>query len=127
MQRESVLARGTAVSQFQCGGEGVAIVDVAPGVCGLKTRIVANADDSYNVTIEISSKCKKIQRIAEQIKEISVLEELVRPITETTPYVLAASCETHAACPVPMAIIKAIEVAAGMALPADVHITISKD
>jgi hypothetical protein len=33
---------------------------------------------------------------------------------------------THAACPVPVGIIKAIELEAGMTLPADVTIKLSK-
>ena len=33
----------------------------------------------------------------------------------------------HSACPVPVGIIKAVEVAAGLALPADVRMTISDD
>jgi hypothetical protein len=33
---------------------------------------------------------------------------------------------THAACPVPVAIVKAIEIEAGLALPTDVTIKLSK-
>jgi hypothetical protein len=102
------------------------VVEVLPGVCGLNTRIVAHADDMYNVTLEITSDCEHIKQLAVKLTEISALDELMRPINETTPYRLAGNCRTHAACPVPSAILKAIEVAAGMALPADVHMTIRK-
>jgi len=105
----------------------MAIVEVLPGVCGLNTRIVAQADDMYNVRLEISSDCAHIKQLAEQLAEVSALDELMRPMHETTPYRLAGGCRTHAACPVPSAILKAIEVAAGMALPADVHMSIKKD
>lgn len=40
---------------------------------------------------------------------------------------LAAKHLRHAACPVPAGIIKAVEVAAGLALPADATIKISED
>jgi hypothetical protein len=53
--------------------------------------------------------------------------ELRRPINQTTPYEVAGACKAHAACPVPSAILKAMEVAAGMALPADVSISIRKE
>ena len=53
-----------------------------------------------------------------------VLGELRVPINETAVYRAAAICRLHAACPVPSAILKAIEVSAGLALPADVHVSI---
>ena len=39
---------------------------------------------------------------------------------------LAAKHRLHAACPVPVGILKAIEVEAGLALPADVSIALSR-
>lgn len=105
----------------------MAVVKIHPGVCGFHTRIVSTADDMFNITFEITSDCPHIHQLAEQLQEVSAFQELRQPINETTPYKLAAACKTHAACPVPSAIIKAIEVAAGMALPADVHMTITRD
>ncbi len=102
-------------------------VEVAPGICGFVTQIVAQADESYNVTLAITSVCGHIRQLAEQLTQLSVFQELGQPINETTPYRLAGVCKTHAACPVPSAILKAVEVAAGMALPADVHITIRRE
>jgi hypothetical protein len=105
----------------------VAIVEVAPGVCGFCARIVSVADELGNVNLEITSDCQHIRQLAEQLTRISALEELGSAITDTATYRAAAGCRTHAACPVPSAILKAIEVAAGMALPADVQISIRRD
>ena len=105
----------------------MATVDVKPGICGFNTHIEATADASFNVSIEITSECSHIRELAEQLTELSVFEELRRPINETSVYRVAATCEVHVACPVPSAILKAIEVAADMALPADVHMAIAKD
>jgi hypothetical protein len=105
----------------------VASVQVMPGVCGLETHIISSADDMFRVTIQITSQCAHIQQMAEQLGELSAMEELRRPIHETTPYQLAGRCGAHVACPVPSAILKALEVAAGLALPRDVHILISQD
>lgn len=105
----------------------MAHVEVMPGVCGFVTQIVAQADESYNVMLAITSECGHIRQLAEQLTQLSVFQELGQPINETTPYRLAGACKTHVACPVPAAILKAIEVAAGMALPADVHMTIRKE
>lgn len=102
-------------------------VQVMPGVCGLETHISSSADDMFQVTIQITSQCAHIQQMAAQLGELSAIEELRRPIHETTPYQLAGRCGTHAACPVPSAILKAMEVAAGLALPHDVQIRITRD
>lgn len=105
----------------------MAIVEVVPGICGFRTRIVSVADELCNVTLEITSDCQHIRQIAERLTQVSALDELGSAITDTATYRTAASCRTHAACPVPVGILKAIEVAAGMALPADVQISIRKD
>jgi hypothetical protein len=42
-------------------------------------------------------------------------------------YQLAAKYLTHSACPVPAGILKAVEVAAGLALPKDAAIKVSKE
>ena len=105
----------------------MAEVEVAAGICGFKTRILARADGSYTITLHIESDCDHIRQMGGQVSELSALEELMRPIHQTTVYQLAGSCRTHAACPVPSAILKAMEVAAGMALPADVQMRIRRD
>jgi len=105
----------------------MAIVEVMPGICKFRARIVSRADELLNITLEITSDCAHIRQLAERLTCVSALEELGRKITDTEVYRAAASCKTHVACPVPAGILKAIEVSAGMALPADVHISVCKD
>ena len=105
----------------------MAVVEVRAGVCGLNTQIISKADEQFRVILEITSDCAHIRQLAEQLPAIDALEELRLPLTETTPYRLAAQCKVHNACPVPSAILKAIEVASGMALSKDVHIHIRRD
>lgn len=104
----------------------MAIVEVTSGVCGFTTRIEGSGDASLQVAMEITSECVRIQDLAEHLARVSAMEEISQPITETRTYRTAATCGIHAACPVPSAILKTIEVASGMALPADVHMTIKK-
>ncbi|MFP3896917.1 MAG: DUF6951 family protein [Anaerolineales bacterium] len=103
------------------------IVEVTSGICGFTTRIESSADASLQVALEITSDCSRIQEFAERLTEIPALEEISQPMTETQTYRAAAACRLHAACPVPSAVLKALEVASGMALPADVHMTIEQD
>lgn len=101
-------------------------VSVAPGICGFVTTIESLVDDSFEATVSIESDCAHVAKLAEALGRVSVLDELRAPIDKTAVYRAAATCRLHAACPVPSAIIKAIEVAAGLALPADVHMTIER-
>jgi len=105
----------------------MAVVTVNPGVCGFATRIVATANEDYEVSVTITSGCEHIKQLAEQITTHSPLREMRLPMAATTVYQAAGPCKLHASCPVPSAILKAVEVAAGLALPADVMMTITRD
>ncbi|MHB0858973.1 MAG: DUF6951 family protein [Anaerolineae bacterium] len=105
----------------------MATVKVVAGVCGFMTTISSQADDMFDVNLTIQSDCPQIRKLAEELPQVSALQELRVPIHESIVYRLAGACKLHTACPVPSAILKAVEVATGMALPADVHMTIRKD
>ena len=70
--------------------------EIYAGICGFKTEVETRMEGS-KCMIQIKSTLK-----------------------------LGAKHCAHAACPVPVGILKAIEVEAGLALPADVIIKISK-
>ena len=96
------------------------------GVCGLIT--VVNVDgDMMNTTVDIISDCPHIQKIAEELKEISPMEEIFSKFNTSKVYVLAAKHCQHLACPVPCGIIKAVETAGGLALPKDPTIELVKE
>lgn len=101
-------------------------VEVTPGICNLVAQITAEADDAFDVELQIESDCKQIQQLAERLQKIATLQELRRPINETEVYQAAAGAKLHVSCPVPSAILKAVEAAAGMALPADVQVRIRR-
>lgn len=105
----------------------MAQVHVTSGVCGFSTRIMAQADAAYCVVLEIESDCQLVGNLAAVLTRVSAFEEVSPPMTGTATYRAAAECKLHCACPVPSAIIKAVETAAGLALPADVHMEISND
>jgi hypothetical protein len=102
---------------------------IEPGNCGY-TCIVEAAHDPENlhrVTLKIQSNCKAIQRLAEALPEVDPYQEIsFRGKVPQTLQVGAQFC-SHAACPVPVGIIKTIEVAAGLALEGEVTIRISND
>ena len=104
----------------------MARVEVSPGVCGLQTTIEAQSDDMYDVALEIVSECERVRRMAEELVSVSALSELRQALPETAVYQAAGRAGLHVSCPVPSAVLKAVEVAAGLALPADVQIVIRR-
>jgi hypothetical protein len=95
------------------------------GICGFTTTVVAQTEDDA-VKLTITSDCQAIQKLAEHLQSVNPYKEISfrRAIPQT--YQEAMKYCSHAACPVPAGIIKAVEVEAGLALPADVSIQIEK-
>ena len=79
--------------------------------------------DDRMVSLNISgSDCKQIQRLDKRIKKMS-MPELFTPVSRNPVYVAAEKSGCHTSCVIPAAILKAVEVAMGMALPREVRIT----
>lgn len=98
------------------------------GNCGFVTTVEAEYDGVRRVALKIESDCKAIQQLAKHLTEVDVFNE-VMPHNGNRPQVLEAGMKycSHAACPVPVGIIRAVEVAAGLALPGEASITTSKE
>lgn len=99
----------------------MATVMVNPGVCGLKTTIKANSDDLQNAVVVIESECPYIRAMSMEINEIDSFIECFTHVGDGDVYRAARKHCKHAACPVPPAVIKAVEVACGLSLPRDVE------
>lgn len=104
------------------------IVNVMSGICGMITEIRATSQDpSGMVYLEINTRCESIQGLADRLKVVNPEEEIsFRGDGPQTLRMAAKHCK-HAACPVPSGIIKAIEVAAGLALPKDASIEVAQE
>jgi hypothetical protein len=103
----------------------MAKAEVMAGNCGYTTQIDAKMNGS-TCELQISSGCKAIERMAAEITEVNPYKEI--SFKRAMPIIHEAGVKhcTHAACPVPVSIIKAVEVEAGLALPTDVVIKLSK-
>jgi len=103
-------------------------VTVKPGICGLISRITVTKekDSDYKVKIKIESASDNIKRLAEQLTEADARKEVLTNFSKSGIYQLGSDIGLHVACPVPSAIIKAIEVETGFALPKDVEMKIEK-
>ncbi len=95
------------------------------GVCGFTTTVQAHSEEDM-VKLTITSDCEAMRKLAAHLTEVNPFKEI--SFRRATPQVYQEAMKycTHAACPVPSGIIKAVEVEAGLALPADVSMHISK-
>ncbi len=104
--------------------DGKCKVTVDPGVCRMNTVILASMDEDMNVKLEITSDCPSIKKLAEKLPPISPYTEVGNHFLESQIYQTANDTVAHLACPVPCAIVKAVEVAGGLGLKRNVTITI---
>jgi hypothetical protein len=99
----------------------MAKVHINSGACGFNTTVETKMDGN-KCTIAIDTDCEAIRALAGELTEVEPLQEIsFRGNGPKTLELGAAHCY-HTACPVPVGIIKAIEVAAGLNLPVDTSI-----
>lgn len=102
-------------------------VEIDPGICGHTTTVKAAGGEMYTVRVTLESTCTHVQKIDTELGEVNALHQI--GLREGLPPVLqtAYSHCIHAACPVPCGLVKAIEAAAGLALPQDVSMRVTKE
>ncbi len=98
---------------------------VHAGVCGFVTKISASSDDQQTVRIEYETTCPHAVKARGELTSIDAYTELFRKPHETAVYAALSKHLPHTACPLYSGFLKAIEAAAGLALPRDVSMTFS--
>jgi hypothetical protein len=99
---------------------------IVAGICGFKTAVQADSPDDMMVTLDIQTDCEKVAALAQKLadKEIDGYAEIG---AGADGVVLTAARETLlgccAACVVPCGIFKSVQVAARVALPKDISIS----
>ena len=96
-------------------------VIVNPGICGFSTTIEVEKVDRRKVKVVITSDCETVTNLGELLTELDQWEVMKQQV-DCDIYKTASSCQLHTSCPVPVGILKAIEVEAGLALPRDIAI-----
>ncbi len=100
--------------------------EINAGICGFCTTVEAIDSGKYKIRLKITSDCPNIQKLAEDLVEIDALDEIAKKAKSTKTYEIAAKHCPHSSCIVPSGIIKAVEVAAGLALPKNAAIKMEK-
>lgn len=100
-------------------------VSVYPGNCGFPCTIHVVPRERRVVAITLHSKCEQVRNMGGLVTELN-LHGLFLPITRNPVYLAAEQAGCHPSCPVPVAVLKAVEVASGMAVPQEVLIRFAK-
>ena len=93
--------------------------------CAFETVIEAELQDGEKATLRITSDCADIQKLAEELKEISI-SQIWQTIEDSMVYQAASRYLKHLACLIPAAIVRTIEVEAGMALPGKASVSVER-
>ena len=107
--------------------------EIYAGICGFKTSVHATSKDQRHVRLKVESQCPDVLRIRKRLEALTL-----DAYTEVGPCDVATGAKKsqvaelcrelpHLACAVPSGIFKALEVAAGLALPRDATIRVSRE
>jgi len=105
--------------------------EIDAGICGFHTTVRAQSEDDQFVAFDLATDCEKISRLGDRLKTLGPLDafEEINPasgsrLMETVRATLPGCC---AGCAVPVGLFKAMQVAAGLALPKEVRIAITQE
>jgi len=103
----------------------VATAEISSGICGFSATVKTQTE-GRKVKVSIESECQAIQNLAAELTEVDPFQEITFRGSGPRSLELGAKHCYHTACPVPVGIIKAVEIEAGLALPKDPEIKLSK-
>ena len=101
-------------------------VVVKAGACGFTSVIKVEKGQERMFDIAVESGCAMVQKMAAEIASLGRRDALVG-ILNNPVYLAGGRHLKHAACPVPSAVLKALEVEAGLNVKKDATIVFEKD
>jgi hypothetical protein len=103
----------------------LAKAEIISGICGFTASVETHMVGGKCV-VSIQSDCDAIERLGKDLQEVDPFQEITFRGDGPQTLKMGVKHCYHTACPVPVGTIKAIEVEAGLALPADAVIKLSK-
>jgi hypothetical protein len=100
-------------------------VIVNSGACGFTVTITAEKGKEKKIVVALDTACEMVQKM---LADIALVDQRVTltGFRDNPVYLSAAKHLKHVACPVPSAILKAIETEAGLNIPRDATIVFIK-
>ena len=100
----------------------MSVLWVKAGICGQETTIEVRKISQTKVSILFQTTCEHVQKLAFELIELNIGEEMDRPMNLTTTYIFASKHLCRNSCVIPTAILKGLEVAADIFLPGPIAI-----
>lgn len=101
-------------------------VDVDPGVCGMPATINIKQSGPMAVDVALQSTCQHVDSMNRELRCIDAYHECFKMHHNSQILEMASKYCQHFSCPIPIAIIKGIEVEVGISKPKDITIKISQ-
>ncbi len=106
-------------------------VTIDAGICGFVTTACITSDDGQHVIFDIDTNCEKIASLGQRLGEKGPIDAYQEISPGGPAIIITAVRETLTGCcvgcAVPVGLFKAMQVAAGLALPKDIIIKIEKN
>lgn len=119
---EGALCRSMA--DFELPSDTV-VMDVESGVCRFTARVTAYMEGEQ-VRVSVESDCPQVRNFGDRVKVLGRFEALKMPFSENTVFLRGGETLRHSSCPIPTAVCKCAETAAGFALQKDVSLKFVK-
>lgn len=119
--KSSIKNRGLVVNESQIQSEKHPVqMAVDSGICGFPCVIKAGRIRNQRIFVQITgSECEHVKRFSEQLNEVEA-RDLLKPISRNPIFLCAEHAGCYPSCPIPLAVVKAVEVAMEFALPGNV-------
>lgn len=105
--------------------QGKVTLTVNVGVCRFPARVECWMEEGL-LRCSIQSGCIHVQEFGAALEPMDMMDAMKMPFSENAVYIVGGRTLKHSTCPIPMAILKGFEVAAGLALKRDVTVTFDK-
>ncbi|MDT3700372.1 MAG: hypothetical protein RO469_13245 [Thermincola sp.] len=99
---------------------------VEPGACGLKVLVEAELTEDNLVNIKFHSACKLVMNMNGELDNLNWKKGIFSKMSDSYIYQVSSKHLKHVDCPVPSAILKAVEVLVGAAVEQEVSIKVTK-
>ncbi|MCL4386712.1 MAG: hypothetical protein M1479_07865 [Actinobacteria bacterium] len=100
---------------------------VEAGICGFVTEIEASSEDMQHVSLKVKTDCEKINNLGQKLTTYDAYNEIKEGFNGELFKVIREELKgCCAGCAVPVGLFKSMQVAAMVALPKNISITITK-
>jgi hypothetical protein len=101
---------------------------VQPGICGFEADVTADVEDfTGNAVVGLKTECPNLKKLGERF-EVGIMEYIQKGCaSETFKAMARAMPAMHCPCAVMNAVLGAVKIAAGLALPKNIHVAFEKE